>query len=178
MILLKEIKNYFEKRAEKKLKEYISTLDVKLEKYKKFYGQYAEQYIDIVNDIDFCINEFIKCGGRLIYAYAPDVYNQIKECKKNKIMYCLTEDEDECILNDLVQPVDPSIYYHYSLLYSPLINNYKDYLDKVCQSFIKQGGKFIFYKDNDIHNQIKHCKDNNIEYIITTNKEFVKQYEK
>lgn len=92
-----KLKEYFDTRAEKKFKEYISTLDIKLEKYKKFYGQYVEQYIDIVNDIDFCINEFIKCGGRLIYAYAPNVYNQIKECKKNKIMYCLTEDEGECI---------------------------------------------------------------------------------
>lgn len=36
--MFKKIKDYFEKRAEKKLKEHISTLDIKLEKYRFCYA--------------------------------------------------------------------------------------------------------------------------------------------
>ncbi len=167
--MFKRIRDYFDKRAEKKFKKYIRTVDIKLEKYKFCYGQYAEQYMNILNDIDFCINEFIKCGGRLIYAYAPDVYQQTKQCKD----YCLTDDEDECILNDLIQPVDPNIYYHYDILYSPINDEYADYIQNKCKRF---NGRFIYYKDNDIHEQIKYCREHNIKYLISVQYDLIKEF--
>lgn len=101
MILLKKIKEYFEKRAEKRIKEYIDTVDIKLEKYRFFYEDFAEIAMNSISDIDWRIACFINDGGRLIYAYAPDAYEQIKQCDN----YCLTENEDETKLNDLVRNV-------------------------------------------------------------------------
>ena len=99
------IKDYLNKRKEeryKKFQDWIANTDIKLEKYRFFYGQYAEQYMDVISYIDLRIAGFILSGGKLIYAYDPDVCNQVEQCKKHKQKFCFTENKDETKLNDLI----------------------------------------------------------------------------
>ena len=103
--MIKRIKEWIDKRKEKKLLSWIASHDIRYEKYKYFYGDMVS--IDLTNiylsNIDDYIYEFIDNGGRLVYAYDSNVYEKVKELKQQNIPYCFTENEYETKLNYLIE---------------------------------------------------------------------------
>lgn len=180
--MLKTIKNYFKRRVEekeKKLIDWIANTDIKLEKYKFFYGDFAKQYMEVISYIDLRIAGFILSGGKLIYAYAPDVYNQIKQCNKSKQKFCFTENKDETKLNDLIfwnntyPCLSDSIFYKHEF---PLdIHKNEKFIDfyfnRLCGDV-----DIFYYASPSIEEDVQKCIDNNQLYIITIQKDLIKKY--
>lgn len=180
--MFKRIKDYLNKRKEeryKKFQEWIANTDIKLEKYRFFYGQYAEQYMDVISYIDLRIAGFILSGGKLIYAYDPDVYNQVEQCKKHKQKFCFTENKDETKLNDLIFWKNT-----YPCLSTPLfykcefpLDIYKNekfidfYFNRLCRDVA-----IFYYASPSLENDVQKCIDNNKLYVITIQKELFDKY--
>ena len=170
--MFKRIKEYFKRIFEKKLKEHISTLDIKLEKYKFCYGQYAEQHMQLlVSNIDFRLEYLIQHFGIMIYINDPNVYTKVKTCK---CLYCFTDNINEVKLNDLVMPPDPYVYADfvcYPPRYNTAIRNIRAY-----KNFVKKGNKILDVNSPTLEEEVQDYRNNHINYLISVQYNLIKEF--
>ncbi len=171
--MLKRIRDYFDKRAEKKFKKYIRTVDIKLEKYKFCYGPYAEQHMQLlVSNIDFRLEYLIQhYFGIMIYINDPEVYTKVKTCKHQ---YCLTDNINEVKLNDLVMPPNPYVFADFICCpprYNTAIKNIRIY--KRC---IDKGIRILDVNSPTLEEDVNYCREHNIKYLISVQYDLIKEF--
>ena len=192
--MIKKIREWLDKRAEKKLLSWIATHDIKYEKYKFLFGDFVITSFEMLKDIylsniDDYIYGFIEDGGQFIYAYDKDVYQKVKELKKQSIPYCFTENQYETKLNYLIPkkeyipPLssfitnDGNIVYISSYRYIPYLyskifaeDEKKELIDVVLEKDIK----YLWVGDDTLEDDIEFCKQKDEQYKFTIQKELVK----
>lgn len=203
--MLQIIKNNLEKRAEKKFKKWIANTDVKLEKYRFFSGESIDPYINGITSIDWLIQDFIYDGGKLIYAYAPDVYLQTKQFNN----YCLTENENEVKINTLayterivdfnveydeydklchwynILPMFKQTFEHISDMFVRSYEYVPTELMKLSyperrilsyQNFVKKGNKILDVNSPTLEEEVQDYRNNHINYLISVQYDLIKEF--
>lgn len=148
--MIKRIREWLDRKREDKLLSWIASHDIRYEKYKYFYGDYAKEYLRLnIIDIDNRLESFIETKCVLIYAYDKNIYKKVKECEERNQKYLFVENKWETKLNNLIRA---NINYYETHCWLKSFNDklFKEFIEQ----FINKGGKFLYCKDDDILKQI------------------------
>ena len=173
---LEQRRNAKEKKDRIKFYKWLSNIDVKFEKYKKFFPFDTELYLDIITNIDTLIRMYREeFDIQFIYINDPDVYTKVKTCKHR---YCLTDNINEVKLNYLIPvKIYEDLRDQFSWDQCPIrrpnyINNtldsYKRFMDK--------GGGILDVNSPTLEEDINYCRDNNIKYLISVQYDLIKEF--
>lgn len=105
--MLREIKNYFDKRAEKKFRAKLTESKIQFDRLYNLYGfknittitmcfgSGPCETIHVLNesvekDDDKALQSFVDKGGKILYIHGDNLYKKAKHCKKMKIPYIIT----------------------------------------------------------------------------------------
>lgn len=165
------------KMSEEQLKEWISNTDIKLEKYRFFYYDYAETFVNSLSDIDRKIGSFLMHNGVLVWAYDPEVYNIVQALIKYQQPFCFTENKEECKLNTLLNNV-----YVFDIYYDQPLFSYKyhlEWIDSYHTNYLR--GRFGNIKVIDCYSptlkqDILDAYNNDEMYVVTIQKEFIDEH--
>lgn len=171
--MFKFIKNWIEKKIERKLLSWIASHNIKYEKYKFFYGFSIDVNTLYLSNIDNFIYDFIEAGGQLVYAYDEDIYKQVKELKKQNIPYCFTENKYETKLNYLIEKKEYILEIS-GLHRIPYFINKVDEIKTLLQCFEYDFPiRYLWVGSDTLEEDIEKCKHKKNKYRFTIQEKLI-----
>lgn len=173
---LEQRRNAKEKKDRKKFYKWLSNLDVKFEKYRKFFPFDTELYLDIITNIDSLIRMYREeFDIQFIYINDPDVYKKVKTYKHR---YCLTDNINEVKLNDLIPvKVYEDLRDQFSWDQCPIRTpNYVNDTIDFYKRFTQKGSKVLDVNSPTLEKDVEYCREHNINYLISIQYNLLKEY--